>query len=79
MSDLLDTPDGLDNLEGGLTEDLIEEQDEDSALLEDALGDVSAVDKDSVTTPIEETEAEEPGDNLLDETNDNVQVEEDPV
>ena len=78
MSDLLDPPDGLDSLDGGLTDDLIgereaDEQDEDSSLLDAALGDVSAGDKESATTPMEE-----PGDSVLDETNDTVQVE-DPV
>ena len=77
MSDLLETPEGLDSLDGALTEDLIgeqDEQDEDASLLDAALGDVSTGDKDSAITPTDEH-----GDNILDDTNDNVQVEEDPV
>lgn len=80
VSDILDAPDGLDSLDDdGLAEDLIEEQDDDSALLDAALGDVSTLDKPSATpTPTEEP-AEEAGDSILDETNDSVQLEEDPV
>ena len=76
VSDLLDPPEGLDSLEDGLSEDLIGEQadDEDGSLLDAALGDVSTGDKDSATPP-----TEEPGDSILDETTDSVQVEEDPV
>lgn len=72
MSDLLETPDGMDNLDGALTEDLIgdNDQDEDSSLLDAALGDVSEVDKELAITPTEEQ-----SDALLDETNDNLQVE----
>ena len=81
VSDILDAPEGLDGLDDGLTEDLLGdvEQDEDSALLDAALGDVSTVDegeKEPTVTPTEEA-----GDSvLLDETNDSVQLEEeDPV
>ena len=80
VSDLLDPPEGLDSLDDGLAEeaDLIGEgadgEDEDGSLLDAALGDVSTGDKDSATPP-----AEEPGDSILDDTTDTVQVEEDPV
>ncbi len=84
MSDILDAPDGLDGLDDGLndglTEDLLGdvEQDEDSSLLDAALGDVSTVgegEKEPAITP-----TEDPGDSVLDETNDSVQLEEeDPV
>lgn len=72
----MDPPEGLDSLDDGLTEDLIGEQaeDEDGSLLDAALGDVSTGDKDSATTP-----TDEPGDSILDDTTDSVQVEEDPV
>lgn len=62
VSDLLDAPEGLDSLDDGLTDDLIGEADEDSALLDAALGDVSTGEKDPLA-----------------ETNDSLQVEEDPV
>jgi hypothetical protein len=76
VSDLLDAPEGLDSLDDGLTEDLIGDPDEDSALLDAALGDVSTGDKD----PLALTPTEEPGDSIIqDEANDSVQVEEDPV
>lgn len=78
VSDLLDAPEGLDGLDEGLTDDLIGDADEDSSLLDAALGDVSAGEKDPLAlTPVEETET---GDSLVqDETNDSLQVEEDPV
>ena len=80
VSDILDAPEGLEGLDDGLAEDLIGdvEQDEDSSLLDAALGDVSAVGEgekeETAVTP-----TEEPGDSVLDETNDSVQEEEDPV
>ena len=79
-SDILDAPEGLDGLEDGLTEDLIGDQDEDN-LLDAALGDVSTLDKDnSESDPLLAiTPTEDVGDSILDEANDSVQVEEDPV
>ncbi len=77
MSDILGTPDELDPLERVLSEDLIGEDDQDdenSLLDEEALGDISTVDKDLVITPTEDQ-----GDSILNDTNDNVQVETDPV
>ena len=78
VSDLLDPPEGLDNLDDGLTEDLIGDQDDDTALLDAALGDVSTGEKD----PLADTPTDDQGDSILhdgDETNDSLQVEEDPV
>ena len=72
MSDLLETPEGLDGLDGALSMDLIgdNDQDEDSSLLDTALGDITGVDKDLAITPTDEQ-----SDAVLDETNDNLQVE----
>ena len=70
MSDILETPDGLDGLDKALTEELLEGNDqdeEDCSLLDGALGDISE--------PGKETPTEEQGDAILDETNDNLQVE----
>ena len=79
VSDILDVPEGLDNLGDGLAEDLIGDEDEDSSLLDAALGDVSTGDKDPLSlTPPEEPE--EHGDSIIqEEANDSLQVEEDPV
>ena len=75
VSDLLDAPEGLDGIDDGLAEDLIGEGDDDP-LLDAALGDISTGEKDPlVATPTEE----EAGDSILQETNDSLQVEEDPV
>ncbi len=66
MSDILETPDGFEGIDKALTEDLLESNDqdeEDSSLLDAALGDISEAGK--------ETPTEEPSDALLDETNDN--------
>ena len=78
MSDILGTPDELDPLERVLSEDLIgeDDQDEDNSLLdEEALGDVSTGDKDLVVT----TPTEDQGDSILNDTTDSMQVETDPV
>jgi len=72
MSDILETPDGLDGLDKALTEELLEGNDqdeEDNSLLDAALGSETG----------KETPTEEQGDAILDETNDNLQVEEDTV
>ena len=73
MSDLLETSEGLDSLDGALAEDLMgdNDQDEDSSLLDAALGDVSGVDKELAITPTGEQ-----SDIILDETNENLQGEE---
>jgi len=73
VSDLLEP--GLDDDEA-LTGDFVGDQDEDGSLLDAALGDVSTGEKDHSSTPPEEAE---PGDNILDDTTDSVQLEEDPV
>ena len=69
------TPEGSDSHEDSLTAD-IAEQDEDSSLLDTALGlgDPSEGDGEPPETPTEEQ-----ADTLLDETADSVQVDEDPV
>ena len=71
------TPEGSDNQEqeDSLTADLAE-QDEDSSLLDTALGlgDTTEGDGEPPETPTEEQ-----ADNLLDESTEGVQVEEDPV
>lgn len=78
VSDILDAPEGLDGLDDGLTEDvLIGDPDEDSSLLDAALGDVSTGDKDPLAlTPSHEDPVDS---NIQDEANDSLQVEEDPV
>ena len=69
------SPEGSDNQEDSLTADLAE-QDEDSSLLDTALGlgDTTEGDGEPPETPTEEQV-----ENLLDESADGVQVEEDPV
>ena len=69
------SPEGSENQEDSLTADLAE-QDEDSSLLDTALGlgDTTEGDGEPPETPTEEQV-----ENLLDESADGVQVEEDPV
>ena len=69
------SPEGSDNQEDSLTADLAE-QDEDSSLLDTALGlgDTTEGDGEPPETPTEEQV-----ENLLDESADGVQIEEDPV
>ena len=69
------TPEGSDNQEDSLTADLAE-QDEDSSLLDTALGLGDSTEGDGEPP---ETPTEEQVENLLDESADGVQVEEDPV
>lgn len=70
------TPEGSDNQEeDSLTADLTE-QDEDSSLLDTALGLGDTTDGDGEPP---ETPTEELVENLLDESTEGVQVEEDPV
>ena len=76
MADPLETPEGTYTLEDNLTSDIIDQEtEEDSSLLDAALGDATTEDNEDVPT----TPTDEQADNLLDDTTDGVHVEEDPV
>ena len=69
------TPEGSDSQEDSLTADL-NDQDEDSSLLDTALGIGDSTEGDGEPP---ETPTEEQADNLLDDSADVVPIEEDPV
>lgn len=76
MADPLETPEGTYTLEDHLTSDVIDQEtEEDSSLLDAALGDVTTGDNEDIPT----TPTDEQADNLLDDPTDGVNVEEDPV